>query len=195
MEGKLEEKPVRKPRADSQRNREAILAVAKTAFSQFGEAASLDDIATKAGVGPGTLYRHFPTRDELIEAVYFSQVERLASAGTQLAESDKPTEALRDWMLMFIDHISEKLIILPVLNSLAGGPSRLYESSREQIRESLELLVDRAKAAGEVRPDLDPMDLLRALIGVANLASFPDWETSARRLVDLLIAGAKVPAR
>src|SRR6266566_6878160 len=90
----------RKPRSDAQQNRERILEVAKAAFTQFGADASLDDIAKQAGVGAGTLYRHFPSREALIEAVYRTEVERLAAAERTLAETMPPIEALRAWMLL-----------------------------------------------------------------------------------------------
>src|SRR3569833_1873088 len=128
----------RKPRTDAQRNRGRILEVAKSAFTRHGADASLDEIARQAGVGPGTLYRHFPTRDALIEAVYRSEVEKIAAAGRRLAEVNPPLEALRSWMLLFVDHIAEKLIIAPALNSIVGGPYRLFEGSRSQVQEAIE---------------------------------------------------------
>jgi AcrR family transcriptional regulator len=181
----------RKPRTDAQRNHERILEVAKEAFTQFGANASLDDIATQAGVGPGTLYRHFPTRDALIEAVYRDEVEKLAAAERNFAAAMPPVEALRAWMLLFVDHIAAKQIIAPALNSLVGGPSKLYEGAREQIGGAIDALVKRAMKSGDIRRDLEPFDLLRALIGVAYTASSPDWQQSAGRLVDILIAGSR----
>jgi AcrR family transcriptional regulator len=181
----------RKPRTDAQRNRERILGVAKDEFTRHGANASLDEIARAAGVGPGTLYRHFPTRDALIEAVYQSEVEKIAAAGRRLSEQNPPLEALRAWMLLFVDHIAAKLIIAPALNSIVGGPSRLYEGSRSQIQEAIESLVKRAIKSGDIRKDVEPFDLLRALIGVAHVQAGPDWQQSARRLVDILIAGSR----
>src|SRR5579863_7285284 len=134
----------RKPRSDAQRNRERILEVAKAAFTRHGAAASLDDIAKQAGVGAGTLYRHFPTRDALIEAVYRSEVEKMAAAQRKFAETLPPIEALRAWMLLFVDHVAQKQIIAPALNSVAGGVSKLYEGSRSTIHGALEALVKRA---------------------------------------------------
>lgn len=184
----------RKPRTDAQRNRERILEAAKEAFTRFGAEASLDDIARQAGVGPGTLYRHFPTRDALIEAVYRSEVEKLAAAERSFAATMPPIEALRAWMLLFVDHIAAKQIIAPALNSVVGGPSKLYEGSRAQIQGAIAALVKRAVRSGEVRKDVEPFDLLRALIGVAFVPSGPDWKQSARRLVEILIAGSR-PAK
>jgi AcrR family transcriptional regulator len=181
----------RKPRADAQLNRERILEVAKEAFTRSGANASLDDIAKEAGVGAGTLYRHFPTRGALLEAVYRTEVERLAAAERKFAETMSPVEALRAWMLLFVDYIAAKHIIAPALNTLVGGPSKLYEGSRAQVQGAIDALVKRAIKSGDIRKDLEPFDLLRALIGVSNVASTPDWKQSARRLVDILITGSR----
>ena len=117
--------------ADAQRNRERILEVAKEAFAGSGASTSLDDVAKQAGVGAGTLYRHFPTRDALVEAVYRTEVEKLAAAERKFAQTMPPIEALRAWMLLFVDYIAAKHIIAPALNTLVGGPSKLYEASRD----------------------------------------------------------------
>ena len=181
----------RKPRTDAQRNRERILEVAKEAFTRSGANTSLDDIAKQSGVGAGTLYRHFPTRDALLEAVYRTEVEKIAAAEQELSEKLPPVEALRAWMLLFVDYIAAKQIIAPALNTLVGGPSKVYEASRAQVQGAIDGLVKRAIKSGDIRRDLDPFDLLRALIGVSNVASSPDWQQSARRLVDILITGSR----
>ena len=181
----------RKQRTDAQRNRERILEVAKEAFTRAGANATLDDIAKNAGVGAGTLYRHFPTRDALIEAVYRTEVEKLAAAERNFSETMAPIDALRAWMLLFVDYIEAKHIIAPALNTFVGGPSKLYESSRAQINGAINALVKRAIKSGDIRKDLEPFDLLRALIGVSNVASSPDWQQSAKRLVDILITGSR----
>jgi AcrR family transcriptional regulator len=191
MPAKSKKAAPRKPRADAQLNRERLLEVAKEAFTRSGANASLDDIAKEAGVGPGTLYRHFPTRGALLEAVYRTEVERLAAAERKFAETMSPIEALRAWMLLFVDYIAAKHIIAPALNTLVGGPSKLYEASRAQIQGAIDALVKRAIQSGDIRKDLEPFDLLRALIGVSNVASTPDWKQSARRLVDILITGSR----
>ena len=180
-----------KPRSDSLRNRERILEVAKGLFTRQGANASLEEIAKQAGVGAGTLYRHFPTRDELIEGVYRNEVEKLAAAASHFAEKMSPIEALRAWMLLLVDYIAAKHIIAPALNSIVGGPSRLYEGSRSMIQGAIDELVKRAKRSGDLRRDLDAFDLLRALIGVSHVGSGADWQQSARRLVDILIAGSR----
>jgi AcrR family transcriptional regulator len=185
-------KPVeRKPRTDAQRNRQRILGVAKEAFTRRGANASLDDIAKEAGVGAGTLYRHFPNRDALIEAVYRTEVEKLAAAQRKFTETMPPIDALRAWMLLFVDYIAAKHIIAPALNTIVGGAAKLYEDSRGQIQGAIDALVKRAIKKGDIRRDLEPFDLLRALIGVSHVASGPDWQQSARRLVDILITGSR----
>ena len=191
MAAKSSQSKRRKPRTDAQRNRERVLEAAKQAFTRAGANASLDDIAKDAGVGAGTLYRHFPTRDALIEAVYRTEVEKLAAAERKFADAMPPIEALRAWMLLFVDYIAAKQIIAPALNTLVGGPSKLYEGSRAQIQGAIDALVRRAIKSGDIRKDLDPFDLLRALIGVSNVASSPDWQQSAKRLVEILITGSR----
>ena len=181
----------RKPRADAQRNRERILEVAKQAFTRSGANTSLDDIAKDAGVGPGTLYRHFPTREELLQAVYRSEMEKLVAAEREFAQSMPPLEALRSWLLLFVDAIETKQIIAPVLNTLIGDPKKVFAASHAQTHEAIHALVKRGINSGDIRKDLDPMDLLRALVGVAHVASGPDWQQSAKRLVDILITGSR----
>lgn len=188
---KRKQASVRKPRSDAQRNRERILEVAREAFTRSGANASLDEIAKEAGVGPGTLYRHFPTRGELLAAVYRAEMEKLASAEREFAEQLPPIEALRAWLLLFVDHIAAKQLIAPALSALGGDPKKVFEASYARIWEAIRALVKRAIKSGDIRKDLDPIDLLRALIGVANVAASPDWQQSARRLIDILIAGSR----
>jgi AcrR family transcriptional regulator len=188
-------KPVRrKPRADAQRNRERILDVAKEAFARHGANTSLDDIAKQVGVGPGTLYRHFPTREELLQAVYRAELEKLAEAEQKFSQTMAPTDALRAWLLLFVDAIAAKQLIAPALNTLLGDPKKVFETSYAKMHQAIGALVKRGVASGDIRSDLDPVDLLRALIGVSNVASAPDWPPSARRLVEILIAGSR-PAK
>jgi AcrR family transcriptional regulator len=182
---------IRKPRADAQRNRELVLDAAKVVFTRDGAAASLDEIARLAGVGPGTLYRHFSTRDALIEAVYRSEVEKLAASGPRFAATLPPLEALRAWMLLFIDHVAGKMLIVPAMDTVAGGSSRLITRSRNLIRDTFRVLARRAIDSGSLRPETDPDDLLRALVGVFHTTYEPGWEQTARRLVDILIAGTR----
>jgi AcrR family transcriptional regulator len=191
MPTKWSQPPKRKPRADAQRNRERILGVAKEAFTRSGANARMDDIANQAGVGPGTLYRHFPTREELLQAVYRSELEKLAAAERKFAQTMTPIEALRAWLLLFVDAIAAKQLIAPALNTLVGDHKKMFEASYAQTLEAIRTLVKRAIKSGDIRRDLDPIDLIRALVGVANVATSPEWQQSARRLVDILVTGSR----
>jgi AcrR family transcriptional regulator len=191
MAKKQSQSVARRPRADAQRNRDRILEVAKEAFTRSGADTSLDDIAKRAGLGPGTLYRHFPTREELLQAVYRTEVEKLAAAERKLAETLPPIEALRAWMLLFVDYVATKHLIAPALNALVGDPKKVFEASYAKIWGAIRALVERAIESGDIHRDLDAVDLLRALVGVSNVASGTDWQQSARRLVDILITGSR----
>jgi AcrR family transcriptional regulator len=183
--------PPRKPRADAARNRELILATAREAFTKLGADVTMDDVAKQAGIGPGTLYRHFPNRDALVEAVYRDEVKKLATAQRELSQSKSPVEALRAWMKMFVDYIATKQIIAPVLNNIVGGPSRIYDSTTEVLVTAITALVQRAVESKDIRSDIDPMDLIRALAGVRYIAPAPNWAESAKRMVDILILGSR----
>jgi AcrR family transcriptional regulator len=182
---------VRKPRADAERNRVRLLETAKAVFAEKGSAASLDEIARIAGVGAGTLYRHFPTRDALVAAVYRNETEQLVAAARRLAETHPPVMALREWLLLFVDYMATKHGMHEVLNSIVGGTSDLYSASTAQMKQAIAKLVDRAVASGDIRLDLDPLDLLRALAGVANIGLGHNGERAAKSLVDILVAGVR----
>jgi AcrR family transcriptional regulator len=182
---------LRKPRADCARNRQRLIDAAKTGFAEIGMAVSLEEIARRAGVGIGTLYRHFPTRDDVVEAVYRREVEQLAEAVPLLLQRYKPEEALHRWMHLFVDYIATKRLIAPSLVSLAARSTTLYASSTELISGAIATLVRRAVASGAVRKDIDPGDLLRAMIGVSYQNPDAGWEASARRVIDLLMDGLR----
>jgi AcrR family transcriptional regulator len=184
-------KTARKPRADAQRNRERILEIAKQVFTRRGAEASMDEIAKRAKIGPGTLYRHFPCRDDLLAAVYISEVEKLAEAQRRFSADLPPIGALRAWMLVFIDYIAAKTIIAPALNAIAGGPSRVYQQTTGVMEEAAKALAIRAVASGDLRPDVDPMDMLRAIYGVSSAGNTDDWPAKARLFVDILIQGSR----
>ena len=181
----------RRPRVDALRNRERILEVARAAFAEHGAEATLDDIARRAEIGPGTLYRHFPTRDDLIEAVFRSHVEKLTAAGQRYMLTMRPVEALRAWMLLFIEYVADKLLILPAMDTVPGGSTRMIEGTRGVIHSMFRDLVQRAIESGELRAGTDPDDIIRGLIGVFHTTSLPGWESSARRIADILIDGSR----
>jgi len=181
----------RKPRADSARNRQLLIDAAKAGFSEVGLNVSLEEIARRAGVGIGTLYRHFPTREAVVEAVYRREVEQLAEAVPQLLETSPAGEALHKWMHLFVDYIATKRLIAPSLGAAASRSSTLHATSVELITRAISTLVKRAIASGHVRNDIDPSDLLRALVGVSYGNPDEGWEASARRLIDILMDGLR----
>ncbi len=183
----------RKPRADGLRNRERLVEIAKAAFADIGADVSLDEIARRADVGIGTLYRHFPTRDAIVEAVYRREVEQLAGSATRLLASLSPGEALHDWMRLFVDYIATKKVMASALGAIGGGGAELRASSGARITAAMVLLVERAIAVGDIRPDVDPNDLLRALVGFTYGAASPGWRASALRLIDILMDGLRPP--
>lgn len=191
MADPVERAALRKPRADAERNRLRLLEAAKAAFAEKGAVASLDEIARSAGVGPGTLYRHFPTRDALIEAVYRKESAQLIGSAAHLCETRAPLAALRDWLVLFVDYLATKRDMAEALNSLVGGVSDLQSASSIQVKQAISDLVDRAVRTGAIRQDVEPLDLLRALAGVATIGAGPDGETAAKRMVDILIAGLR----
>jgi len=181
----------RKPRADSARNRQLLIDAAKAGFAGVGLEVSLEEIARRAGVGIGTLYRHFPTREAVVEAVYRREVEHLAEAVPQLLETSPAGEALHKWMHLFVDYIATKRIIAPSLAAAAARRSTPNTTSSQLITSAISTLVKRAIAGGDVRKDIDPSDLLRALVGVSYSNPDAGWEASARRLIDILMDGLR----
>ena len=184
------EKPPRKPRADAARNRTRLLDAAKSVFAERGGAASLEEVARRAEVGIGTLYRHFPTRDALIEAVYRNESDQLVQAASDLAASRTPVEALREWMRLFFNYMSVKHGMMELLDSLAGGKSSLYAASGAATKQTIDFLVGNAVAAGDIGIDTEPIDLLRALGGMVQFSGGRDnEEAAAEAIIDIMISG------
>lgn len=177
----------RKPRADSQRNREQLLEAAKAVFTQDGADASLEAIARRAGVGIGTLYRHFPARSDLLAAVYQREVDQLSAAASALLAERPPGEALEAWLHLLVDYMSTKRVIVPALAATGEGPA----SSGPAIIDALNSLASAAMQAGAMRNDVTPDDLYRLLIAVSHGYDQPGWEPSARRMISILIAGLR----
>jgi AcrR family transcriptional regulator len=172
-----------------------LIDAAMAGFSGVGLDVSLEEIARSAGVGIGTLYRHFPTREAVVEAVYRREVEQLAQAVPRLLEASPAGEALHKWMHLFVDYIATKRIIAPSLAAAAARTSTLHTTSVELITGAISTLVKRAIASDDVRKDIDPSDLLRALVGVSYGNPDVGWEASARRLIDILMDGLRRKSR
>ena len=183
-------RPSRKPRSDGQKNRQLIIQAATIAFTENGADTSLNDIAKQAGVGPGTLYRHFPHREALLEAVYRAEVEKLAAAAEQMHEELPPTAAIQAWLNLFIEHLATKKIIAAALNGLVGG-SQVFEENKSKVLEAVTSLYERAAESGDIRPDTNPLDHIQAIVGVTFFGTSENWKDSAIRLVDTLIRGSR----
>ncbi|WFE26559.1 TetR/AcrR family transcriptional regulator [Solwaraspora sp. WMMD791] len=184
--------PPRKQRADARRNEQTLLSAAAEAFVASGVDVPVRDIAARAGVGVGTIYRHFPTRADLIVAVFRHQVEACAEAAPALlADSDSPHAALARWIELFVDFLVTKHGLAGALHSDATAFQALHDAFTGRLVPACAQLLDAAEAAGEIRSDVDAYQLLR---GVGNLCIGDDTDPryDARRLVGLLIAGLRL---
>ncbi|HZB92272.1 MAG TPA: TetR/AcrR family transcriptional regulator [Stellaceae bacterium] len=186
---------VPKLRADAARNRERVLAAAKAVFSAGGPGASLEAVAKRAGVGIGTLYRHFPTREALFEAVYRREVEQLADLAEELRNAPAPIEALRRWLRSNVEFVATKKGMSAALALAVHGSSELSAYTFERLTKAVGVLLDRAAAAGEIRADIGPEDLLRTLVGMCYLHDQPGWQASVLRMVDVFVDGLRVRPR
>jgi AcrR family transcriptional regulator len=184
----------RRPRTDAVRNRERVLEAAKAVFSAGGPDASLEAVARQAGVGIGTLYRHFPTREALFEAVYRREVEHLAELADQLKAEMPPVEALRQWLRSNVEFVATKKGMSAALALAVNNTSELTAYSFERLTRAVGRLLDRAVAAGDIRSDISPEDLLRALVGICYLHDQPGWQASVLRLLDVFIDGLRRPS-
>ena len=189
MQQRSTPKPMRRPRADGERNRARLIAAAKDAFAKDGAAVSLEQIARDADVSIATLCRHFPTRDELISAVYQQEVTTLIEAADQLMTKREPAAALREWLMLFVDFLDAKHGMAEAMDMLIGGPEPLYSKTPHRLDIPIKALVAGGIATGAFRDDIEPHDLLRALAGVAHVRPSKKWKRSAARMVDLLLKG------
>jgi AcrR family transcriptional regulator len=178
-------------RADARRNRDKLIEAAAPAFAEHGVDASLEEIARRAGVGIGTLYRHFPTREHLVEVVYRREVELLCAASDELARRERPDVALEDWMLRFVGYIATKRGMANSLRLLLASNSDLFAKTSGMIPQALHRLVEAAAAGGYIRKDIESSDVLHALSGIYSAPDSPDWRDRSRRLVRLLMDGLR----
>jgi AcrR family transcriptional regulator len=185
-------KPGRRPRTDAVRNRERVLEAAKAVFSAGGPDASLEAVARRAGVGIGTLYRHFPTREALFEAVYRREVEQLSELAEQLKNDADPVEALRKWLRSNVEFVATKKGMMAALALAAYGSSELFTFSFDRLTKAVGALLQRAAAAGKIRADIGPEDVLRALVGMCYIHDQPGWQSTVLRLLDVFVDGLRV---
>jgi AcrR family transcriptional regulator len=184
-------------RADARRNREKLLTAATEAFAEEGENVALETVAGRAGVGIGTLYRHFPSRDALVVAAYQHEVDALCAAAADLLRSQPADEALRAWAERFADYSATKRTMADALRAAVASDSRVFADTRERILGALGLLLDAGVKAGTLRADVDPEDVMRVINGIWYLPDGPEWRATVGRMLDLVIDGLRygVPDR
>ncbi len=181
--------PTRKPRADAEQNRQLLLETAKAAFAEKGASVPLEEIARTAGVGIGTLYRHFPNREALLQDVYADESEKLAAAAERLIAEEAPVDALREWLRLFVRYFATKQLVIGALNTLVGSDAKL-KASGAHVETAINTLALNAEKNGDIKLDVAPMDILRAVVGMAAFAR-PGWEKNAYKMIDILIVGMK----
>lgn len=183
---------IRKPRADAVRNRERVLEAAKAVFNAGGPEASLEAVAKRAGVGIGTLYRHFPTREDLFEAVYRREVEQLSELAEHLRSAKDPVDALRRWLRSAVEFVATKKGMSAALALTYQSSSELAAFSMDRLTKAIGSVLDRAVAAGQMRGDVSPEDLLRAFFGMCYMHDQPGWQSSVLRMLDVFVDGLRM---
>ncbi len=178
-------------RADAQRNRDRLLDSAVRAFSTDGADVTLDAIAKDAGVGIGTLYRHFPTREALVEAAYRNELGRLCDAAPELLQTTTPDKALRVWMDRFVEYMTTKRGMADALRAVIASGGNPFAESRARLTGAIETLLTAGAAAGAIRSDIAPVDVLASLSGVSLAAGEPAQREQAGRLLDLITDGLR----
>jgi AcrR family transcriptional regulator len=185
----LNKRAARKPRADALRNRERVLEAARAVFSSGGQDASLEAVAKEAGVGIGTLYRHFPTREALFEAVYRHEVEQLGDLAERLQNEKQPVEALRLWLRSIVKFVATKRGMSAALALAIAKDSELVSYSSDRLTRAIDMLLQPAIAAEEIRGDITADDLLRTIVGMCYTHDQPNWQKNVLRLVEIFIDG------
>ncbi len=180
-----------KLRADARRNRDRLIEVAALAFAEQGAAASLEDIARRTGVGIGTLYRHFPTREHLVEVVYRRELELIATAATDLMAEKEPDVALEEWMSRFVGYMAAKRGMASSLKLLFTSNSTLFADGSRILHTAFGELLDKAVKAGSIKGDIEAADVLNALFGIYSIPDGPDWRERANRIVRLVMDGLR----
>jgi AcrR family transcriptional regulator len=180
--------PARPKRADARRNYEKVLAAAREAFAEGGESTALEEIARRAGVGIGTLYRHFPNRQALLEALYVGEVEEVCSSAALLEDGD-PWEALRGWLERFIAYVGTKKALLGELHNYLEPDASLFQLCRTSLFEAGEPLLERAQAAGVVRPDVTIGDVIQLVVGIAKIPTADPAQT--KQLLGIALDGLR----
>lgn len=189
---KSEEHAAPKLRADARRNRDKLIEIAAQAFADNGVETSLEDIARKAGVGIGTLYRHFPTREHLVEVVYRRELQNLADAADELSRTEAADVALEQWMRRFVSYMATKRGMASSLKIIASSNSAMFAEGFGRIRSSFDTLLTTAQDQNLIRKDIGQSDLMHAMSSIYSIPDTPEWRDSANRLIGLLMDGLRV---
>jgi len=184
----------RQPRADAVRNREKLQHAAIEEFAEHGQDCPLEAIATRAGVGIGTLYRHFPSRDALIVATYQNEVDALCAAAPELLAALPADEALLAWTDRFSDYLATKRAMGDALRSAVASDSPLFAETRQRLNEALRLLLGAGAKAGVLRADAQPEDVMRVVSAIWDLPDGPTWREDVRRMLGLVLDGLRYGA-
>jgi len=194
-EGMTKPRARRPQRADARRNRERLLAAARTVFAADGASASLQGVAREAGVGIGTLYRHFPAREMLYTAVYEQEVDHLVAMAESLADAHEPVAALREWLQALVALVATKTGMVSALAISAETKSAVSQATSERLINALGGLLDRCVAHGSLRDALAPRELLHAVVGMCLIQDVPDWQVRVATMIDVLIDGLRSSPR
>ena len=187
--GSEQPRSTRRPRADSIRNRDLLLDAAREVFSLGGPDASLEAVARKAGLGIGTLYRHFPTREALFQAVYRREVDEMVDLANTLADEPDPVLALRKWMHASIRMVATKRGMLTALSPALDGSTEFFADAAARLMQAISGLMEAGVAAGRLRDDITPDELMRAFLGICYMREQPGWQETVVRLLDVFVDG------
>jgi AcrR family transcriptional regulator len=190
----LTDAEARSLRSDAARNRDTLLAAATRAFASAGQEPSMRAIAREAGVGIGTLYRHFPTRESLVDAVYQDQVQRLTLGASELLERLPPAKAMRQWMDLFADWVATKHGMLDTLLAMIESGEIAHAQTRAELLEAITAILDAGRTAGDLRADISAEDIAASLLGIFGVAGKPEQRAQANRLLNLLMDGLRPTA-
>lgn len=190
--GRGEDQAARPLRADARRNRDRLIAAAAACFAEHGVGTSLEEIARRAGVGIGTLYRHFPTREHLVEAVYRREIDLLSAAAEDLSARLPPDVALAEWLQLMVGYTATKRGMADSLRVLFDR--KVFGDGPSRVSRMLEELLSRAAEAGTIRRDVEATDVMQALSSLYHAPDTPDWQDRAQRIVRLVLDGLRYGA-
>jgi AcrR family transcriptional regulator len=185
----------RRPRADAERNRNRLLDVARAAFASGQNPVTLDQVARDAGVGIGTLYRHFPTREALVEALYRKELADLCASAADLLQTHAPAAALRAWMDRFADYVAAKREMADALRAVLAAGTVTVSQARAELTTAVRTILDAGAATGELRADVRPEDVVAMIVGAFTATSLAGGQEQLERMLDLLMDAIRVSTR